>query len=86
MKLLKTRRNRLGLSSVASVDIAGDQEWELWVIVAPLEMAARNIRLNEVQNELTENLQDLPDGSLQNNVGRYFVMRYGLLTWCCVTI
>jgi multidrug efflux pump subunit AcrB len=63
------RRELLGLSGVASVGIAGDREWELWVIVDPHEMAARNVSLSEIQNALTENLQDLPGGSLQSAEG-----------------
>ena len=59
------RRDLLGLPGVASVGIAGDQEWELWVVVDPHQMAARNVTLTEVQNALSRNLQDLPGGSLQ---------------------
>ncbi len=72
------RRDLLGLSGVASVGIAGDQEWELWVIVDPHEMAARNVSLNEVQSALTENLQDLPGGSLQAAEGDILLRGMGV--------
>ncbi|MDW3095640.1 MAG: efflux RND transporter permease subunit [Gammaproteobacteria bacterium] len=72
------RRDLLGLSGVASVGIAGDQEWELWVIVDPREMAARNVTLNEVQTALTENLQDLPGGSLQAAEGDILLRGMGV--------
>ena len=72
------RRDLLGLPGVASVGIAGDQEWELWVIVNPHEMAARKVSLNEVQNALTENLQDLPGGSLQSSQGDILLRGMGV--------
>jgi multidrug efflux pump subunit AcrB len=72
------RRDLLGLSGVASVGIAGDQEWELWIIVDPYKMAARNVSLSEVQNSLTENLQDLPGGSLQSAEGDILLRGMGV--------
>ncbi len=72
------RRELLGLPGVASVGIAGDQEWELWVIVDPHEMAARNVTLTEVQNALTGNLQDLPGGSLQAEEGDILLRGMGV--------
>jgi multidrug efflux pump subunit AcrB len=72
------KRDLLGLSGVGSVGIAGDQEWELWVIVDPHEMAARDVTLNEVQNALTENLQDLPGGSMQSAEGDILLRGMGV--------
>ncbi len=72
------RRDLLGLPGVASVGIAGDQEWELWVIVDPHEMAARNVSLNEVQSAITENLQDLPGGSMQSAEGDILLRGMGV--------
>ncbi len=72
------RRELLGLPGVASVGIAGDREWELWVIVDPHEMAARNVSLAEVQNTLTQNLQDLPGGSLQAAEGDILLRGMGV--------
>lgn len=72
------RRDLLGLSGVASVGIAGDQDWELWVIIDPHEMAARKVSLTEVQNALTQNLQDLPGGSLQAAEGDILLRGMGV--------
>lgn len=72
------RRDLLGLAGVASVGIAGDQEWELWVIVDPHEMAARKVSLTEVQNALINNLQDLPGGSLQAAEGDILLRGMGV--------
>ncbi|MFK7793853.1 MAG: efflux RND transporter permease subunit [Gammaproteobacteria bacterium] len=72
------RRDLLGLPGVASVGIAGDQDWELWIIVDPQEMAARKVSLNEIQNALTENLQDLPGGSLQSAQGDILLRGMGV--------
>ena len=72
------RRELLGLPGVASVGIAGDKEWELWVIVDPHKMAARNVSLNEVQTALTQNLQDLPGGSLQSSEGDILLRGMGV--------
>lgn len=65
----RVKRELLGLDGVASVGIAGDREWELWVIVDPQVMAARKISLADVENTLTSNLDDLPGGSLQSAEG-----------------
>lgn len=72
------RGDLLGLSGVASVGIAGDQEWELWIIVDPYQMAARNVTLTEVQNALTSNLQDLPGGSLRSAQGDILLRGIGV--------
>ena len=72
------RRDLLGLSGVASVGIAGDQDWELWIIVDPHLMAARNVSLTEVQNALLNNLQDLPGGSLQATEGDILLRGIGV--------
>ncbi len=72
------RRELLSLDGVASVGIAGNQEWELWVIVNPHQMAARNVTLSEVQNALSKNLQDLPGGSLQAAEGDILLRGMGV--------
>ena len=74
----EVRRELLGLPGVASVGIAGDQEWELWVVVDPHQMAARNVTLSEVQTSLTQNLQDLPGGSLQAAEGDILLRGMGV--------
>ena len=72
------RRDLLGLSGVASVGIAGDRQWELWVEVDPYVMAARQVTLSEVTNALTRNLDDLPGGSLKANEGDILLRGLGV--------
>ncbi|GAB6040449.1 efflux RND transporter permease subunit [Endothiovibrio diazotrophicus] len=57
------------LPGVASVGVAGDREWELWVVVDPERLAARGVTLAEVTAALRANLRDLPGGSLQSGEG-----------------
>jgi multidrug efflux pump subunit AcrB len=57
------------LDGVASVSIAGEREWELWIEVDPFVMSARNVSLNEVIAALRNNLRDLPGGSLKATEG-----------------
>jgi multidrug efflux pump subunit AcrB len=66
------------LSGVASVGIAGDRQWELWVEVDPHVMAARQVTLSEVTNALTRNLDDLPGGSLKANEGDILLRGMGV--------
>ena len=72
------RRELLSLPGVASVGIAGDRAWELWIIVDPHLMAARNVTLSEVQHALTDNLPNLPGGSLQSVEGDILLRGMGV--------
>ena len=74
----RAKRELLALPGVASVGIAGDREWELWIIVNPQQMAARKISLEDVQQTLTSNLVDLPGGSLQATEGDILLRGIGL--------
>ena len=74
----RVKRELLGLPGVASVGIAGDREWELWIIVDPLKMAARKVTLEEVQRSLINNLTDLPGGSLQSVEGDILLRGVGV--------
>lgn len=62
-KDIKTRLQQI--EGVASVSIAGDREWELWVEVNPYVMSARNVSLSTITSALRNNLRDLPGGSLK---------------------
>ena len=62
-KDIKTRLQQI--DGVASVSIAGELEWELWVEVDPYVMAARNVSLGTITAALRNNLRDLPGGSLK---------------------
>ncbi|MEM7304093.1 MAG: efflux RND transporter permease subunit [Pseudomonadota bacterium] len=72
------RRDLLALPGVASVGIAGKREWELWVIVDPHQLSARNVSLTEVQRALDQNLQDLPGGSLKSSEGDILLRGVGV--------
>lgn len=74
----QVKRALLGLPGVASVGIAGDREWELWVIVDPQQMAARKVSLQRVQETLVDNLEDLPGGSLQSSEGDILLRGIGV--------
>lgn len=65
----RIKRRMLQIKGVASVGVAGDREWELWVIVNPDELAARNIPLSMVTRALRENLRDVPGGSIKSREG-----------------
>jgi len=65
----EVKRRLLQLSGVAGVGVAGDRDWELWVIVDPERMAARNISLATVIKSVRENLDDTPGGSIRSVEG-----------------
>ncbi|MCU7811777.1 MAG: efflux RND transporter permease subunit, partial [Candidatus Thiodiazotropha sp. (ex Notomyrtea botanica)] len=57
------------LPGIASVGVAGDREWEIWVVVDPQVLAARDVSLNQVARALRDNLRDLPGGTLKSSSG-----------------
>jgi multidrug efflux pump subunit AcrB len=57
------------IQGVASVGIAGDRDWEIWVEVDPHELAALAVPLELVINALRNNLQDQPGGSIKSSEG-----------------
>ncbi len=59
------QRRLMQLPGVASVGMAGNREWELWVEVEPGRLAALGVSLDEVQRALRGNLRDLPGGSIR---------------------
>jgi len=65
----EVKRRLLQLSGVAGVGVAGDRDWELWVIVDPERLAARNISLATVIKSVRENLDDTPGGSIKSVEG-----------------
>ncbi|MDE0511707.1 MAG: efflux RND transporter permease subunit [Gammaproteobacteria bacterium] len=54
---------------VASVSVAGDQDWEIWVIADPFELAARRVSLHQVISALRNNLRDEPGGKINSAEG-----------------
>jgi multidrug efflux pump subunit AcrB len=65
----EVKHRLLQLPGVASVGIAGDREWELWVEVDPQILAARGVSLQQVIAAVRDNLRDLPGGSLKAREG-----------------
>ena len=57
------------IPGVASVGIAGNREWELWVEVDPFKLAAHSVSLGQVLAAIRGNLRDLPGGSLKASEG-----------------
>ncbi len=57
------------IPGVASVGVAGNREWELWVEVDPFQLAAHKVSLGQVLQAIRGNLRDLPGGSLKASEG-----------------
>ncbi|MCZ6525864.1 MAG: efflux RND transporter permease subunit [Gammaproteobacteria bacterium] len=57
------------IPGVANVSMAGDRQWELWVVVDPHELAALNISLDRIMLSLRNNLRDQPGGSIKSSEG-----------------
>jgi multidrug efflux pump subunit AcrB len=57
------------IPGTASVGVAGNREWEIWVVVDPQVLAARGVSLNQIANALRNNLRDLPGGTLKSSGG-----------------
>lgn len=57
------------IQGVANVGMAGNREWELWVVVDPHELAALNISLDRIMLSLRNNLRDQPGGSIKSSEG-----------------
>ena len=52
------------IEGVGGVNMAGDRDTEVWVVVDPYEIAAKQVSLEEIRNALAANLGDRPGGSL----------------------
>jgi multidrug efflux pump subunit AcrB len=65
--LIKQRMAKV--PGVASVGIAGNREWEIWIEVDPYVLAAHQVSLEQVQAAIRANLRDLPGGSLKAGEG-----------------
>ncbi|MGD8999016.1 MAG: efflux RND transporter permease subunit [Granulosicoccaceae bacterium] len=65
----EARRRLLQVNGVAGVGVAGDREWEVWVVVDPERLAVRNVSLSTVTRALRDNLRDLPGGSIKSSEG-----------------
>jgi multidrug efflux pump subunit AcrB len=63
------KRRLLQLPGIASVGIAGDRDWEIWVEVDPQVLSARGVSLQQLIAAVRTNLHDLPGGSLKAKEG-----------------
>jgi len=63
------KQRMLQIPGVASIGVAGNREWEIWVEVDPYRLAARNVSLGQVLTAVRSNLRDLPGGSLKAQEG-----------------
>ena len=59
----------LQIPGVASIGVAGERKWELWVTVDPEQLAARGVPLAQVTAALRNNLRDLPGGAVKATEG-----------------
>ena len=55
----------LQLQGVAGVGIAGNRDDEIWVIIDPSTLSARNVSTKEIIFALKNNIHDLPGGSVK---------------------
>ena len=65
----KARRRIQKIKGIASIGIAGEQDWEIWVEVDPHQLAAFNIPLGVINSALKNNLIDQPGGSIKSREG-----------------
>jgi len=65
----QVRRRLSQIDGVASVGVAGDRDWEIWVEIDPHVLSALGIPLELVINGLRENLRDQPGGSIKSKEG-----------------
>jgi multidrug efflux pump subunit AcrB len=66
------------IPGVASVGVAGNREWEIWVEVDPFVLAAHRISLGQVLDAIRSNLRDLPGGSLKASEGDILLRGMGV--------
>ena len=63
------RREMLEVSGVASVGVAGDRDWEIWVTVDPNKLSALKVPWVTVLDAVRGNLVDQPGGSIKSMEG-----------------
>lgn len=65
----RVKREIQRLDDVASVNIAGEREWEIWVTVDPYLAAASKVSFAEISAALKGNVGDRPGGKLSSSGG-----------------
>ena len=63
------KRQLMQIPGIASVGVAGDREWELWVEVDPHRLSALGIPLDTIIKALRQNMVDQPGGSIRSSEG-----------------
>ena len=61
----KIKQKIMQLDGVAGVGIAGNRDDEIWVIINPAIISAKNISTKEIILALKNNIRDLPGGSVK---------------------
>ena len=65
----RVKRELQRLPDIASVSIAGEREWEIWVVVDPYLAAARGVAFDEIRRALQSNIGDRPGGKISSSGG-----------------
>ncbi|MEE9342121.1 MAG: efflux RND transporter permease subunit [Gammaproteobacteria bacterium] len=73
------KRELQQLPGVASVGIAGDRGWEIWVEVDPQLLSSRRVSLQKVIAAVQGNLKDLPGGSIKASEGDILLRGKGVI-------
>ena len=72
------KRRLLEIPGVASAQPAGIREWELWVSVDPHQLAAQKVTLEKIAEALSQNLAELPGGSIESEEGEILLRGIGV--------
>jgi len=75
----EVKRRMAQIPGVASIGVAGNREWEIWVEVNPFELAAHGVSLTQVLDAVRGNLRDLPGGSLKAREGDILLRGKGVV-------
>ena len=73
------KRRMLQLPGVASVGVAGDREWEIWVETDPYVLAANAVPVSQVVQAVRANLRDLPGGAVKAREGDILLRGKGVV-------
>ncbi len=65
----QVKRAIQSVRDVASVSVAGEREWEIWVVIDPWLLAARQVSFDEIRLALRSNIGDYPGGRLSSEEG-----------------
>ncbi len=72
------KRQLMQIPGVASIGVAGDRDWELWVEVDPHRLSALGVPLDLIMTALRQNMVDQPGGSIQASEGDILLRGKGI--------